>query len=62
MNESYRARTAKLRMYRKLWEESEWVLNVLRTQSKEPLERATDEEVLRWAERLTQKSQTAPYA
>ncbi len=33
---------------RKAWQESEWVLNILRTQTAARIKRATDQEVLEW--------------
>jgi len=30
------------------WQESEWLLNFLRTQSAEPIKQPTDEELLLW--------------
>lgn len=40
---------------RKLWQESEWVLNFLRTQTGIALSPPTDEEILRWYQQIQQQ-------
>jgi hypothetical protein len=40
------------RIYREAWDESEYRLNFLRSQTGDPIKRATDEEVLKWANKL----------
>jgi hypothetical protein len=37
---------------RQKWNESEWLLNLLRTQSDQPPKLLNDEEVLQWAQNL----------
>jgi hypothetical protein len=49
-----RARRAdRLRFLRQAWDESEWVLNFLRSTTGTPLKPATDEEVEKWAAKPT---------
>jgi hypothetical protein len=43
-----RERLVKLEKARKLWSESEWRLNFLRTEGGTPTPPATDQEILQW--------------
>lgn len=49
MNENqHLKRLDQLEKARKLWQESEWRLNFLRTETGTPIPEATDEEILQW--------------
>ena len=49
MNDTqHEQRLDELEKARKLWQESEWRLNFLRTESGTPIPEATEEEILKW--------------
>jgi len=52
MNDNqYEQRLDELEQARKLWRESEWRLNFLRTETGTPTPQPTDEEILQWYQR-----------
>ena len=49
MNENpHLKRLEELEKAQKLWQESEWRLNFLRTETGTPIPEATEEEILKW--------------
>lgn len=53
-NNPYVKRLDQLEQARKLWDESEWILNFLRTIPATPPKALTDEELLIWQQKNTQ--------
>lgn len=48
----YEAERQRKEALRQKWLESEWILNILRTQGAPELEPATDEEIEAWAKKM----------